>query len=574
MEMKILSGGATGAAGAAGTGKGGKRKRVPEHFPHMSVRPMQAAAIEEIKKAWDNGYRFVFLEAPAGFGKSAVGITLARQRPDAYILVATKTLQDQYAREGAYKTISVMGRANFDCILSSGDAGSGSGRTCEHGQCLVGKECKHKPRRPSEDSVPDGSVKLADANKDELWIDKGVEVCEYWKQKCDALNHKYPVMNYSYFLGETMYAKDFGKRSIMICDEAHNMEDELMRFIEFTMSDKDLKMINSRIPDGDMPVEDWIEQISEWKANLSLELKTTMEKAKQGKGGNDTLAKMKRLEEKVEKCGFVTDELSSDSENWVIEFGEKLGSKSVTFRPIFVRRWTEKFFTMADRFLLQSATIIDAKAMAAGLGIVEESCMFIRTGMEFAPEKRPIYYAPVGKMTKDEIDSNLPKMLSEIEGLMEKYPGKKGVIHTHTYRIQEYLLKNLKSKRVIANRSDAPFERNSIIRKFIHSKEPLVLITPSAYEGMDFRDDMCRWQVICKVPYPNLGNKQVRMRMELDNRWYQWKTVLRLVQTYGRGTRSKDDWCDTYLLDKSFETLARFNRELFPEWFKEAVVSE
>ena len=112
------------------------------------------------------------------------------------------------------------------------------------------------------------------------------------------------------------------------------------------------------------------------------------------------------------------------------------------------------------------------------------------------------------------------------------------------------------------------------MRKFMHSEKPLVLITPSAYEGMDFRDDMCRWQVICKMPYPNLGNKQVKMRMELDNGWYQWKTVLRLVQTYGRSTRSKDDWSDTYILDKSFETLVHFNRNMFTEWFKEAVVME
>jgi Rad3-related DNA helicase len=89
---------------------------------------------------------------------------------------------------------------------------------------------------------------------------------------------------------------------------------------------------------------------------------------------------------------------------------------------------------------------------------------------------------------------------------------------------------------------------------------------------MDFKDEMCRWQVICKMPYPNLGNKQIERRMSLDAGWYQWKTVLRLVQTYGRGVRSASDWCDTYILDSNFSILARRSGPLFPEWFQEAVV--
>jgi Rad3-related DNA helicase len=133
-------------------------------------------------------------------------------------------------------------------------------------------------------------------------------------------------------------------------------------------------------------------------------------------------------------------------------------------------------------------------------------------------------------------------------------------------------MENISSHRFIANTRDDSQNREDIIREFIRSDLPLILVTPSAHEGMDFRDDICRWQVICKIPYPDLNDKQVKRRMEIDRRWYLWKTILRLVQTYGRGTRSDSDWCDTFLFDSSFGSLWKQCKNIMPVWFREAIV--
>lgn len=53
-------------------------------------------------------------------------------------------------------------------------------------------------------------------------------------------------------------------------------------------------------------------------------------------------------------------------------------------------------------------------------------------------------------------------------------------------------------------------------------------------EGVDLPGDECRFQIIYKIPYPDLGSKQVRARLSLDSEWYDYKTSLRLVQTHGR----------------------------------------
>ena len=182
---------------------------VSEHFPLKEPRPMQTVAINAISNAWEEGHKYVFLEAPTGFGKSAIAITLAREEPNAFILVSTKTLQKQYVTEKLYKAIQVKGRSNFTCTLMEE-------RTCDTGLCQGGFECEHRPRRASDD-LPANAITIAETPKDTLWVEPGSTLCRYWDQKCRALNHDYPVLNYSYFLHETFHAGDFRKRNLLIC---------------------------------------------------------------------------------------------------------------------------------------------------------------------------------------------------------------------------------------------------------------------------------------------------------------------------------------------------------------------
>jgi Rad3-related DNA helicase len=146
----------------------------------------------------------------------------------------------------------------------------------------------------------------------------------------------------------------------------------------------------------------------------------------------------------------------------------------------------------------------------------------------------------------------------------------KGVIHTHSYRIQSEIVKGIRDDRLLFNRQAG--STDVVFKEFISSEEPKILVTPSAFEGVDFKGDICRWQVLCKVPYPHLGDPQIRKRMEKEPEWYQWMTAVRLIQTYGRGMRSKGDFCKTYILDADFIRFFRRNAGMLPEWFREAVV--
>ena len=116
-------------------------------------------------------------------------------------------------------------------------------------------------------------------------------------------------------------------------------------------------------------------------------------------------------------------------------------------------------------------------------------------------------------------------------------------------------------------------ERDQVIARHAMTKsKPTVLISPSLYTGLDLKDDLSRFQIIVKVPFPDLKDRWIYAKTKKDKQWYYWLTALRLVQSYGRSVRSKDDWAKTYVLDSSFTFFLKKNRNMFPDWFMSAIV--
>ena len=71
-------------------------------------------------------------------------------------------------------------------------------------------------------------------------------------------------------------------------------------------------------------------------------------------------------------------------------------------------------------------------------------------------------------------------------------------------------------------------------------------------EGVDLPGELCRFQILYKLPYPSTEDERVQLRertYEDGNEWYVYKMLTRLIQAYGRGIRFEGDYCKTYLLD-------------------------
>ena len=226
---------------------------------------------------------------------------------------------------------------------------------------------------------------------------------------------------------------------------------------------------------------------------------------------------------------------------------------------------------------MMSATVLDSKAFCRSLGLAHDQVKFIHVGSDFPVQNRPIYprniaYLNYNNLHQQEVQANLAM---EVDKLMTLHRNHKGIIHTTTYEQVNFIKQNISEinkRRLLQTDPDIP--RDEVIAKHVNSIKPTVLISPSLYMGLDLKDDLSRFQIIIKVPYPYLGDRWINEKRKINGQWYICHTALRLVQGYGRSIRSKEDYAVTYVLDSGFENFVKKNKNILPGWFTQAIQSD
>ena len=92
-----------------------------------------------------------------------------------------------------------------------------------------------------------------------------------------------------------------------------------------------------------------------------------------------------------------------------------------------------------------------------------------------------------------------------------------------------------------------------------------------AIDSSDLPGDLCRFIIILKVPYASLKDKLVKAKMELFPSWYKADASNTIIQGIGRGNRSKDDWCVTYIVDGCFGQLYAATKEQYPKELQDRI---
>jgi Rad3-related DNA helicase len=215
-----------------------------------------------------------------------------------------------------------------------------------------------------------------------------------------------------------------------------------------------------------------------------------------------------------------------------------------------------------------SATILDREAFCQSLGIPADEVDFLSLPSPFPAENRPIIELPVGPMNAKEIDNTLPKMAKVVKELLDSHPDDKGIIHCHTFKIAKYLWQYVEGDRLLIHETH---DRDEVLQKHMQSDKPTVLLSPSMSEGVDLRDDCSRFQIICKIPYPYLGDKVVKKRMTKWPGWYPLQTAKSIVQAVGRSIRSVDDHAVTYILDAQWRSFYGRYKKFFPADFHNCI---
>ena len=544
------------------------------YFPLDRMREKQHAVLLEIESAIKSGYKNIFLEAPAGFGKSPVAITLARYLGSSHICTATKDLQAQYRRDFPF-VLDVKGRGNFPCIVKED---MGIDETCDYGPCVQDEnyDCAFKTRLLDYDLSRQGTTQeLIRINPlvEKSYVDKLkrqsklVELswrpCHYFHQKWMGAKASHTVYNYRYFLSDIFYAGTTQKRKLLVFDEAHQLESEVGDFRSFTVTKNALRFL----PRLQMPekktedLETWIDFLSNLQDKLLKFIETATDAIELGRSADpyternlvDAISREKNL-------SSVLYDVRSSKKNWIVSSIHRDGDGSIlraTLTPLATAGYFGEILDKGAIAFFMSATILSKEYLCKVAGIKPDAVRFIQVSeSDFPVENRPIRLMNVAWLSAKTMHESMPRISKAIDNIMSMHKKEKGIIHTTSYTQLQFIRDNLSrenASRLIETGSS--IAREEVIAKHTQSSKPTVLISPSLHLGVDLKDDLSRFQVIVKVPYPDLTDRKVLAMKERDPRWYTWYTVLRLAQSYGRclsqdtqiltrtGWKGKDEIC-------------------------------
>jgi len=535
------------------------------YFPFKEMRKEQREAIEFAIDSYESGKKYVLLELGTGTGKSAIGITISRYLNDhfpcqvddngesmsgAYVLTTQKILQEQYVRDFGPNTRlpllrTIKSSSNYTCSFYDD-------QTCAESKMLLSR--------------------LAKNLKGTEFQNHCTKQCQYSQEKQEFIDSSISITNFSYFLAETSYSGKLSPRALLVIDEAHNTESEVGRFIEVSFSEKfsnDILKIKTPKNQEQTPVFEWIKStylsaLKKYSAKLESTLKKNTSSLNKCMDASKNYEMIQKHQEKVEKFIEVYNPKS-----WVMNVEKKLygqGNKTnvmhrFEFKTVDVSPYCEKhLFTKATRVLMMSATIVDKDVFCDSVGLKANEVVYMKRHSPFSESNRPVHFMPVGSMSKNKIDTSLPILIEAIKLLLDKHKDDKGIIHTVNYKIANYIVQNLKSERILTHDST---NREKVLKEHMLSDKSTVLLSPSMMEGVDLSDELSRFQIICKVPFPYLGDAVVKKRLEKNEGWYAYSTAKSLIQALGRSIRNENDHAISYILDADWTNFYIKNRKMF-----------
>lgn len=531
----------------------------PEYDPNEA----QDFILGEIDKALEQNKKFIIINAPTGTGKSFIAKTLANHsdfptqgfvracnsyqiydnedpqvsdddlRPfGAAILTVTKSLQDQYMsmfEDGS----ALKGKSNYPCTINES-------YTCESGPCTFTK----------------GQLKMCLA----------CDQCPYFTQRNEAVTNICSFYNYAMFESLPQIVKN---KEFIICDEASEIENELVGRYSIEINVKDLRKINEEYPmtpntnASRYDIYSWVSEMSrlcEYEYNsymnhINKELKAKAKKKRLNKEEAQKLALLKKYKE-----AFATLIDAWNDTDYIITHT----NKGLLFQPYKVDKLADRIFKYGKIIILMSATIVNPAKFAETLGI--KDYYFIETATTLSAKRAPIKCTSKFKLNYKNKAIVLPTMAKAAKQICKMYPNKKGIIHTHSMEVLNYLRNELgDDDRFLFREQGIDNERMLQIHQ--ETMQPTVLVSPSMTHGVDLKGDLGEFQIVMKAPFLPLNDERVKRKFENDKEWYTDAMLSTLIQMCGRCNRSESDYSETYILDGLILDAVLRNKEKLPRYF-------
>ncbi|MDH3396001.1 MAG: DEAD/DEAH box helicase family protein [Nitrosopumilus sp.] len=543
-----------------------------ESFPdQFTPREIQKEIIFEIEEKLKSGYKKIILCAPTGVGKSLVGATISSYFDSSFTVTASKHLQDQYIKDIPFLK-PVKGKQNFPCLkLMAAEKVDNSrramrwGLTCDKGQCQErisknGKEvfevCKFKP-----------TIKQVEENTADS------QSCHYYMQKYDALVSKHSLWNYHAFFTIMKFNKklfeEYLDRKVTIFDEAHKIEDQIIQFVGFDIFSGQVDECNLNLEKYNFTDLDSMIQLADDMA-YSYAKKIKDIKESSAFQNNPDFELITGLERRHDRSAQAKIDIMADKDNFVVNDPVKDlngNFRTVSVKPIDVSKFANSFFE-TEYQIFMSATI-DKSSFCENMGLQKDDVAFVDTiKSPFPIENRTIDLLNIRRLSYGSTQEDELEVIKTIDRIMDEHSDERGLILTSSIprcqKILRYLSpKNTQRIRICHSRNQDGKTQDEIISE--HAADPTgVLLSSSLWEGVDLKDDLSRFQIIAKVPYPNYTEKRTKAKMSKFPTWYTSQTLTKLLQGFGRSIRSDDDWAKTYVLDTAANNVFFKAQQMIP----------
>jgi Rad3-related DNA helicase len=575
----------------------------------FEFRPYQLeTCVDTIYNVLNPEIKCQVVEAPTGSGKSNVamvcaGVLWRYYKKRSYILASDLGLIDQYAKDFQKYNLNwgvIKGSENYLCTRNH--------MSFKHGECRIQK-VPYKTLFNGYDSSKAGF--------------DCAETCEYVMQRKLAMQAPVTLMTYSFFLIQrnsvaAIYESSgrsndvpFEARDFIVCDECHKLgeivQEQYSPKIDNENNDKLSELITfaqaNGMKAGSITIHDFNK--AAYNIFISKDQDELFEKIKEYR---DLLAPLAAVNGVVQNMCQKNSSLYNDKEirralylsdfaltlygaledylNLISVIGKDCMVKNcdnadkIKLNCIYEDFLVKKYFHDKCGFeLLLSATIGNSEIYANNIGIFrlknidkDKRYRFSKIPSTFDFSKSPIYFLPNFKMNYKEKDQNLPIVCNLIYQLFEKHKDEKGIVQTGSFAFSNYLFENapkeLRRRMLIYNDSKI---KGDLIYEYKNSKNK-ILIGPSLTTGISLDGDLCRYLIVMKVPYPNLGDKLVKAKMEKSQLWYTNSTIVTLQQGFGRGVRFNGDYCISYVLDGCFGDLLKYNSHLIDKEILDRIV--
>jgi Rad3-related DNA helicase len=509
-------------------------------YSNSGFRPFQKEAIEFALKSEK---KIVILEAATGSGKSLCGMTAGSSMGGVTYLVHSKILQNQITDDFP-EAKSLFGRSNYTCLINPAI-------TCD--------ECHSTKSSPCDKKYS----------------------CLYEVKKREVLAAKYKILNYDYFLSEANYVGRFSGAPFVVIDEADNLENTLINFTTLTFTPYALRRMDMLDLSATLKMtskfkDQLLESWKDFGRQASYRVKAIIKKMSEdieGWGQNLNDSQTKVIKERVrvvrllEKIDLFLRNVDQD---WILDIQEG----KLIFRPLWMtpELANEYLWDHGNKFVLMSASFYPRNILAKCLGLDIDDMDYHMVPSQFPIENRPIYIYPVANMTAKTVDVELPKLVPVIKQIADARPDVKGIVHAVSYKLAHQIVDLIKDPRFVTHNSD---DRQDVLTNFVNSIGNQILVSPSLERGVSLEEDKCRLIIIAKAPYLSLGDRIISTRLYstkyIGNEWYKATMMLTLLQMAGRGVRSKEDFCECFILDAQAKKAITERPGFLPEWWLQAI---